>query len=732
MIRNPPALTIHAVITVHLIFNAHLDPIWLWPWTSGLDAALATCRSACDRLDAHPDLTFNLGDTWVLEQVERCDPPLFERIRAHWRRGAWDLTGGWYIQPDCNLPTRAAFEQQIRIGQAYCRSRFGVAPDIACNVDSFGHAAALPTILRACGQRAYVFHRPQEHELELPARIFRWQAAAGDEVLAFRIAHRYQTSLGITAEHVEAALTELPTGISHTMCFVGVGDHGGGPTERQIAWCRAHRDAFPNCRLEFSTIPRFFDAIAPDIAALPTHTGELQMHAVGCYTVHRPVKVAVRRAEHRLLQAQVARAADPHPAADPGTDARCEAAWRRVCFHQFHDTYGGTCLPSTYEIVHAQLGEALATADETIQYAFRRKLNELPADELQRIVFWNPAEQPYRGYCTFEPWLVGTTFRREWALLDEHGAEVPFQLLDAETPRSVQPTVLTHVTAAAGELRVLRIHERPAAPGQPPAVAAAASAPTDASITNGQASVVLAPTAAGGQLTWAAGLTLPLPALQLIADPSDTWSHSIDRYAGDVVATATWAPPQVVDRGPLLASLIQTGTIGTSRLHREWRVYANEPWVELRLRVHWQEHHRVLKLTLTPPAPIVRRWDGIPGGVLERHLDGVERPLHDAVLLELADGRRLGSACPEIFALDADATQTRLTLLRSALMAHHDPDPPTTPRPQYSDQGEHLFILRLAADPGLTAEALVAHARQMQQPLCAADLTRGMPCLVAY
>ena len=23
--------------TVHLVFNAHLDPIWLWPWEAGLD-----------------------------------------------------------------------------------------------------------------------------------------------------------------------------------------------------------------------------------------------------------------------------------------------------------------------------------------------------------------------------------------------------------------------------------------------------------------------------------------------------------------------------------------------------------------------------------------------------------------------------------------------------------------------------------------------------------------------
>lgn len=41
--------------TNHAIFTAHLDSVWMWPWTAGLDEALATSRSVCDRLDAHPE-----------------------------------------------------------------------------------------------------------------------------------------------------------------------------------------------------------------------------------------------------------------------------------------------------------------------------------------------------------------------------------------------------------------------------------------------------------------------------------------------------------------------------------------------------------------------------------------------------------------------------------------------------------------------------------------------------
>ncbi len=712
------------VITVHLIFNAHLDPVWLWPWTAGLDAALATCRSACDRLDAHPDLTFTLGEAWVFEQVERCEPALFERMCAHCRRGRWDISGGWWIQPDCNLPTGVALTQQIEIGRRYFTSRLGTFPTVACNVDSFGHAATLPTLLRAAGQEAYVFLRPQEHEMKLPGRVFRWRSPAGHEVRAFHIAGRYQTSSGIDAGHVRAALAGLPPGIEHTLCLVGVGDHGGGPTERQIAWCHEHADALAGCRLVFSTIPRFFDAIRPQAAALPVHTGELQHHAIGCYSVCRPVKVSIRRAEHRLGQARVALAADPRPDVDAA--ARYEHAWKRVCFHQFHDTLGGTCLPSAYEIVFAQVGEARAAADELLQYAFRRKLATLPDDPLQRIVFWNPSSHAFTGYVPFEPWLVGTTFQPHWRLLDERGAAVPFQLLHRETPCQAKPVVLVHVAAAAGQLRALRIvrdDETRDAPTTNPRVTlrdSAIAAP-------GQAAVAMAPADADARLMWREKVELPLPALWLLDDPSDTWSHGSDRYAPEPRAVARWEAPQVVDTGPLMASVMQVGRIGDSRLHREWRVFDEDPWVELRLRVHWCEQHRLLKLVVSPPGGIASRRDGIPAGDLVRPLDGCERPLRDWSLLELANGQRLGVVCPEVFAVDVDRRRARFTLLRSPLMGHHEPDPALAPRPAYSDQGEHSFVFRFMAG-AVEPTALEHQARMMQQPLLAADLTRGMPC----
>src|SRR3954464_273247 len=111
-------------ITIHIILQAHLDPIWLWPWQAGLDALLATCRSACDRLEKHPDVFFTRGEAWAYWQIEQVDPALFERIRKLVAAKRWEIVGGWWIQPDCNIPSGVGLTRQIELGKAYFLDRF--------------------------------------------------------------------------------------------------------------------------------------------------------------------------------------------------------------------------------------------------------------------------------------------------------------------------------------------------------------------------------------------------------------------------------------------------------------------------------------------------------------------------------------------------------------------------------------------------------------------------------
>ena len=702
--------------TVHIIFNAHIDPVWLWPWTAGVDEALNTCYTMCNTLDRHPDIIFTRGEAWVYEQVRRHDPALFKRIVKHIRAGRWSVVGGWWIQPDCNLPGIENMHRQIEIGRAWFEKHLGLFPRIGYNVDSFGHTAALPDVLRAHGQPNYVFMRPMAHERELPANVFRWRGRPGGKsVTAFRISAGYATIFPPSLEWVEHSLAPLPNGVTHTMCFLGVGDHGGGPNEHMIQWVRDHRDAIPNARLEFSSPEKYFRALAPQLKHLPLVTGELQMHAIGCYTGHRPVKLGVRRAENHLALAGRALAAAT-PAERRAAQPALDEAWRTLCFNSFHDTLGGSCTPSAARAADDQLAGVKASAETLVSEAFRRRAHALPPDRRQRLVLANYSGARFRDFLEHEPWLEWTQWQADWCLLDERNRVVPVQVIEPETLMPDTIRILFPAAVAAGAFRTLRIARRPA--GDAPAPKGAA--PDFALLTAPNGSGTLQP---------AEGDVCALPELRLIEEKSDTWSHNLDRFGGPQLDHAHWSAPVHIESGPLRHAWRIDGTIGQSRICADWRRYAGADFYELRLRVTWHEQHKLLRLSWSPGADLARREDGIPGGSVPRACDGRELPLRDRSLLVLADGERAGVVAPEVFALSGDAHDVHLTLLRSCPFAHHDPKilPPKLEHYAWIDQGEHTFTLRFFPAGAVRAAELDRHALLLQQRPLIADLTRGMP-----
>lgn len=695
---------------IHLIFNAHIDPVWLWPWSAGLDELLATCRSACDRLDAHPTLRFTRGEAWVYQQVQRIDPALFARIQTHVAGGRWEIIGGWWLQPDCNLPGGVGMRKQIELGKKYFEENFGCFPKIAYNVDSFGHAATLPELMRSFGQESYVMMRPQEHEMKLPARLFRWRGyEGGPEVTTFRVASGY-TARDLTREHIEASLTNMSDGLEDTMCFVGVGDHGGGPTEHHIQWLEDNWDTFPGCKIEYSSPARYFAKIADKIETLPLVTGELQQHAIGCYSVYRPIKTATQRAEQRLQQAEVLEEVAGRVEDLPSL----ESAWERVCFAHFHDTIGGTCLPSAYVPELDRVGYALAVADESAHVALRRHMNALPDDAHQRIAHFNASREPFDDFLEFEPWLEWQKWNENWQLHDEENRVVPFQITPHESLATDSPRLLFRRAIQPASFSILKI------------VRGAEHVAASTRATNLRAEPALL---GDENVAWTpqtlhfGDLQIAAPQLELIEDDSDTWSHGLDRFGEDVLETPQWNETRGAECGALMASVVQVGGIGRSDLHAEWRVYAGAPFIELRLRVIWNEAHKLLKLTLPLPAPSQARIDGISGGVLQRPNDGRELPLRDWT--QLLGAANFGVVCPDVFALDATPERARFTLLRSALLAHHEPHFGDAARGIFSDAGAHEFRFRFFANADETT--LESSARAFHQPPLAADLTRGMP-----
>lgn len=727
-----------------MIGNAHLDPVWLWRWPAGLAEALLTCRTMADLLDAYPDARFTRSDVWVYEMIEEHDPALFDRIKRHIAAGRWDVVGGWYIQPDCNLPTAASFHAHMEHGRKHHFAHFGMQATVGYNVDSFGHAASLPSLLRANGYDSYVFMRPGPHEKELPANLFRWRSPIdGAEVLTWRIHRRYNVDdLDTMTDYIQDLVRSCSApGVDHVMCFYGVGDHGGGPTRSMVEWIRANRESISDCVLEFSTPRRFFDAVAPAADRLPVVEDELQMHAIGCYSVVHEIKSAVRRTEH--LATAAARVVANHPASAPANaERRIAGAWRRILFNQFHDTFDGTSLPDAYIDARDQLGSAATDLSELYHATLFRTLVGAPDDELQRLMVYNPSESPFDGYVEHEPWLDWSLF--QGGLLAPDGTSIPYQVVQQPSISGAKRMILWKADVPAGEFAAYRLcHDR--RPAQYVGVGAertpggVSNEHWVATVENG--ALLLAPVAgrssdAGSTLgagtpnaVHSAPAANPTPAtveLHLIDDESDTWSHDITGYSTQPREIARFASPIIEEEGPLRASARTDAVVGTSTVSVRLVLHAGSPVAELDVTVNWNEKLTIAKLVFSFGEAVFSRSDGIPAGRLDRRQNGFEYPVVDSTIVRLESGGDWAIVAPDAFGIDGIDSIVRYTLLRSPAYAWQGRKGGITADEyhRWTDRGEHRF--RFAVRSDATGDDCRRIAEHLHEPPTIIDWTTGM------
>ena len=721
--------------TVHMIGQAHLDPVWLWRRTEGRAEALATSQSAVDRLDEHRDFHFTRGEAQVYAWIAAESPDLFDRIRGLIREGRWHVVNGMIVQPDMNLPQGESFVRHFLLGKAYMREQLGVEPNVAYCVDSFGHAGTLPQVFRKCGCDRYVFMRPGPHEKELPAQAFWWQAPDGSRVLAFRIAASYATSEGSDlAEHIDRALQAEPAELAHTMCFFGLGNHGGGPTRRQIEQVQAFARNRADLDIRFSSPGAYFDAILPQAGELPVVQDELQFHAIGCYSANSALKRAHRQAECGLLMAERMAVLAELWAERPAPRDRLRELWHDVCFNQFHDILGGCSIKEAEDEAIMAFGRAIVGGREIADSAGRAVAGRVDSRGIGgAFVVFNPFPEACRPYVEYEPWTGWQSWTAgQWGLTDAGGQPVPYQVIETHEALTSARGGLTRIVFRT-DLPPMGYRLYRFAPASPQATWPAEARATSTSLENDVlfvrldaesgviASCVHKPT--GSELSGPGGWNVA----QVLEDNSDTWSHAIRSFeeAGRGVLGCFGAPEvSVCDDGPLQASVLLERTYEGSSWLQQIILRQGEPTLLIRNWLFWRGRWRTVKLAFDVPTDAPRAAHDVPFGWQDRPCDGAEvptqmwfdvsgparaQPSHTVGLALIDDGK---------YGCDVRGSLARLTVLRSPPYAYHIPhEPGTKQRYDWIDQGPQEFTLVLLPHVGdWRAAGVVRHAREANLP----------------
>jgi len=730
-------------LTFIMVGHAHIDPVWLWDWREGYETVKATFRSALDRLRENPDMVFVHSSAAHYAWMEN-HPELLAEIREAVARGQWEPVGGWWVEPDANIPSGESLARQGLYGQRYFQKVLGRRAKVAFLADTFGHPHTLPQLFRQAGLESFLFMRPGASELDLPSNLFRWRSPDGSEVLAARV-ECYSTNPVYVQMSLARNLDWRPADARVWVHLFGVGNHGGGPTRKAIASIR-EANASPDWpTLRFGSLSSFFAAHAGR-TDVPVHAGELQHHARGCYSAHSGIKAWNRQAESALLTAErwavlASFYGLPYPA------DRLEHAWRLLLFNQFHDILAGTAIPDAYEDARRELGEAIAIADRTgyaaLQVIAQRidtRRGGRPATEIEPIrrvrwtperwtvdlgdgtpvVVFNPSPWPRTEAVAVELNEWGTD---DLKVLDDQERPVIHQLGRPDSVTANRPRVLFTAEVPAFGYRVYRVVDEPAAPVPEGGLTASREV-----LENRWWRLELDPTTGTLKALWDKSRGLQLLAgagarLLVVADPSDTWGHGVTALRHEVGAFSC-VRAELVEDGPVRATwritYRWTGGLGLhSTARQEISLFRDSPVIEGRLTVDWHDRQRALKLAFPFALDEACATFSVPYGHAVRPADGQEEPLQQWLdvtgFVRDARGNRLRAGVALLndgkYGGDVLGGEARLTLLRSPVYAHHDPHRlEEGVEYRYQDQGEQTTRWRLVPHAGSWADAGVVQA----------------------
>ena len=708
---------------IHLLCNAHLDPCWLWEWEEGAAEALSTFRTAAELCEETDSLIFNHNEVTLYKWVEEYEPALFARIQRLVKAGRWHIMGGWYLQPDCNMPSGESFVRQILMGRLYFQDKFGVTPTTAINFDPFGHTRGLVQILKKSGYDAYLFGRPHEEICPLPPDGFIWVGYDGSEIAAHRFIGWYNAPLGKAREKIETWLKENPDREIGLILW-GVGNHGGGPSRKDVREINAFIAECEDAEIVHSTPEAYFAEMAASDKKRPRRKQDLNSWAPGCYTSQIRLKQQHRLLENTLFMTEKMAAA----AALQGLMAYPKDLLHEGLYDllnaEFHDILPGSSVQPVEEaglrMLHHGL-EILSRIRARAFFALASGQSRAPEGEIP-VFAYNPHPYPVEGIFECEFNLPDFNFEEEFTapMVHLNGKALPCQVEKelGNQPIDWRKRCVFRATLAPSSITRFGCTLETVLPGRPkpqwPIENGYIKLKTDyLEVWINKNTGLMDKFSAMGVDVLHKNAFLPL----VVQDDADSWSTVALKYH-DVAGTFALAPPKtgsrvsglgkvidsvrVVEDGPVRLVVEAVFAYGDSFLIQTYKLPKFGTAIEVNVCVHWNEKDKMLKLAM----PVAFEDAAYMGQVAYGRdvLPGEEREVVAqkwVAAVSKKSGMALTCINDGIYGSDFVGNAIRLTLLRSPAYSCSPFKDRSVVRPDgYTpriDQGERCFRFWLQA-----------------------------------
>ncbi|MHB0855973.1 MAG: alpha-mannosidase [Anaerolineae bacterium] len=677
---------------VFLTGHSHIDTAWLWPLRETIRKCGRTFSTACRLMERYPDYHFSCSQPQLYAYTKEHYPQIYEEIKKWVATGRWECTGGMWVEPDCNVPSGESLVRQMLYGIEFFQREFGVRPRTCWLPDVFGYPASLPQILKGCGIDFFMTAKLHwQARNPFPTQLFWWQSLDGSRVLAHIPRLKAYYNGWPNPEQIQFAWDHFEEKGRYDEIILpfGYGDGGGGPTEEMLeSAARAERyPGLPACRQGVEE--DYFQTVVDTQPDLPLWDGELYLETHrGTYTSQAATKRANRKNELLLRDAEMLGVLANGLGA--GLDlAPLRRAWESVLLLQFHDILPGSSIGEVYREALVEYAQVEATAREMRDVALHSLAARIaqPAD----LVAFNTLSWERSDVAT--AWIAAPEVPLELVQADGH--VLPTQVI-AQRDGEAE---IVFVPASVPMLGYTTLQARPVSATQRTSLSV-----SERVLENRFFRLELNDEGLITRLFDKRHSRDVVPAgqaanrLQLFQDGPEreaAWNvhDTFDRREYDWDDGTTL---QVLERGPVRASVRITRTYRQSRMVQDVVLYDKVARIDFVTQVDWQERQVMLKAAFAVDIRTTRATYEIQYGA-------VERPTHRntswdqakfevaghrwADLSEAGYGVSLLNDCK--YGYDTVGNVLRLTLLRGTEFP--DPD---------ADRGSHAFTYSLFPHAG--------------------------------
>lgn len=416
--------------TLQFVANAHIDAAWLWRKKETEEVTKRTFSAVMNMFNARPDFTYTQSQAALYEWMKDDYPDLFEQMKSYSDKGRWEISGGMWVEPDCNLPSGDSWARQLLYGQKFFSKYFGKQARIGWNPDSFGYNWNLPQFMLLGGLDAFITQKIGWNDTNVfPHRLFWWQSPNGSKILTyfpFSYVNEINNPFGLVDWLRQY---EANTGLTKLLVLFGVGDHGGGPSLEMIARIDKLRELYIYPSIEFNTAQNYIDWIrTQDLSKVPTWNDELYLeYHRGTATTQSNTKKWNRLNEALLTNAEKFNSLSTLFGNVNNSD-KIKDAWKMVLFNQFHDILPGSSIREVYIDSDIDYKEA----NQLANFALNKSLSSLSSQintsgikDGKAIVVFNPLSWQRTDVAKLE---LPKGDYEIYSVYDSNGSEVASQI----------------------------------------------------------------------------------------------------------------------------------------------------------------------------------------------------------------------------------------------------------------------------------------------------------------